>query len=414
MTKTTQYKNTLIGPIPTEWEVKKLGEEFNVTMGQSPNSQFYNTEGIGLPLIQGNADIVDGKSIIRFYTSQITKTCEKDELIFTVRAPVGEMGIASYVSCLGRGVCSIKHSNSDSLNYIKFYLESYKDNWSKLSQGSTFEAISGNELKQFSFPLPPLPEQQKIAEVLSTWDKAIQDTDAIIKKLEDRNKALAFSLLTGKKRVKNKENSKFHKTNLGSKYPIDWEIKTVKTIFKERKEKSNDQSKYPLFSLTIEKGLTEKTDRYERSFLLKDQESNEYKLIYPNDILFNPMNLRFGAIAKSNIDEIVSVSAYYNSIYKTDENVNLDYYTNLFKTDLFINLYDRIAIGSLLEKKRVHLSNFLELEIPFPSLEEQNAIAEILNTANQEVKQYQQKLEALKLQKKGLMQQLLTGRVRTV
>ena len=94
--------------------------------------------------------------------------------------------------------------------------------------------------------------------------------------------------------------------------------------------------------------------------------------------------------------------------------MNLDYYTNLFKTDLFINLYDRIAIGSLLEKKRVHLSNFLELEIPFPSLKEQNAIAEILNTANQEVKQYQQKLEALKLQKKGLMQQLLTGKVRTV
>ena len=274
--------------------------------------------------------------------------------------------------------------------------------------------INKSEFESIQIPLPPLPEQQKIAEVLSTWDKAIQETDAIIKKLQARNKALAFSLLTGKKRVKNKENSKFHKTNLGSKYPIDWEIKTVKTIFKERKEKSNDQSKYPLFSLTIEKGLTEKTDRYERSFLLKDQESNEYKLIYPNDILFNPMNLRFGAIAKSNIDEIVSVSAYYNSIYKTDENVNLDYYTNLFKTDLFINLYDRIAIGSLLEKKRVHLSNFLELEIPFPSLEEQNAIAEILNTANQEVKQYQQKLEALKLQKKGLMQQLLTGKLRTI
>lgn len=133
MTKTTQYKNTPIGPIPIEWEVKKLGEECTVTMGQSPNSQFYNSEGIGLPLIQGNADIVDGRSIIRFYTSQITKTCEKGELIFTVRAPVGEMGTASYESCLGRGVCSINNSNLNTLNYVKFYLESYKDNWSKLS-----------------------------------------------------------------------------------------------------------------------------------------------------------------------------------------------------------------------------------------------------------------------------------------
>src|SRR5690606_3536130 len=183
-----------------------------------------------------------------------------------------------------------------------------------------------------------------------------------IKKLEERNKGLAFSLLTGKKRVNNKKNIQFHKTNLGSVYPIDWEITSVKKLFKERKDKSNDQIKYPLFSLTIEKGLTEKTGRYERSFLLKDQELNEYKLIHPNDILFNPMNLRFGAIAKSTINQIVSVSAYYNSIYKNDNSINLDYYTNLFKTELFINLYDRIAIGSLLEKKRVHLSNFLDLE----------------------------------------------------
>src|SRR5690606_27154519 len=121
-----------------------------------------------------------------------------------------------------------------------------------------------------------------------------------------------------------------------------------------------------------------------------------------------------GAIAKSTINQIVSVSAYYNSIYKNDNSINLDYYTNLFKTELFINLYDRIAIGSLLEKKRVHLSNFLDLEVPKPSLEEQNAIAEILNTANQELKHYQNKLEALKQQKKGLMQQLLTGKVRTI
>ncbi|MGV0938713.1 restriction endonuclease subunit S [Empedobacter falsenii] len=394
MTKTTQYKNTLIGPIPTEWEVKKLGEEFNVTMGQSPNSQFYNTEGIGLPLIQGNADIVDGKSIIRFYTSQITKTCEKDELIFTVRAPVGEMGIASYVSCLGRGVCSIKHSNSDSLNYIKFYLESYKDNWSKLSQGSTFEAISGNELKQFSFPLPPLPEQQKIAEVLSTWDKAIQETDAIIKKLEARNKALAFSLLTGKKRVKGFENE-WRNTNFGE-------------ITKKISRRNKDLINAEVYSVTNSKGFVLQSDHFEGK--VAGEDLSNYKVIKKNEFAYNPARINVGSLAYFE-DEIGVISSLY-VCFKTTEDV-LDFYLLQYLQTEYVN--SRInALGEGGVRIYLWYELFSKIKISLPSIEEQNAIAEILNTANQEVKQYQQKLEALKLQKKGLMQQLLTGKVRTV
>ena len=422
MTKTTQYKNIPIGTIPNDWEVKKLGEVGEISSGGTPSTtveEYWNgdinwcTPTDISALSSEYLDDTTAKITEAGLKNSSAKILPPNSIIVCTRATIGKAAINSQPMSTNQGFKNIIPVGINH-KFLYYKILAEENGLKRIANGSTFLEVSKSDFENYHISLPPLPEQQKIADVLSTWDKAIQETDAIIKKLEDRNKALAFSLLTGKKRVKNKENSKFHKTNLGSKYPIDWEIKTVKTIFKERKEKSNDQSKYPLFSLTIEKGLTEKTDRYERSFLLKDQESNEYKLIYPNDILFNPMNLRFGAIAKSNIDEIVSVSAYYNSIYKTDENVNLDYHTNLFKTDLFINLYDRIAIGSLLEKKRVHLSNFLELEIPFPSLKEQNAIAEILNTANQEVKQYQQKLEALKLQKKGLMQQLLTGKVRTV
>src|SRR5690606_9009013 len=108
-----------------------------------------------------------------------------------------------------------------------------------------------------------------------------------------------------------KKNLGFHKSDFGLKIPKDWKIVSVEDVFVERNEKSSNQAKYPLFSLTIENGLTEKTDRYERSFLLKDQENNQYKIVYPNDILFNPMNLRFGAIAKSKINFEVLVSAYY-------------------------------------------------------------------------------------------------------
>jgi type I restriction enzyme, S subunit len=145
---------------------------------------------------------------------------------------------------------------------------------------------------------------------------------------------------------------------------------------------------------------------------LKDQENNQYKLVYFDDILFNPMNLRFGAIAISEIPYQVLVSAYYNIITKSVDSVDVKYYCALFKTTTFNNFYERIAIGSLIEKKRVHLSNFFKLQIPQPSLQEQAAIAQVLQTADQEILFQKSKLEKLKEQKKGMTQILLTGQKR--
>ena len=78
-----------------EWKEVRLGEVAHITMGQSPDSKYYNEVGLGLPLIQGNADIQDKKSIQRFWTSSITKTCEGGDIIMSVRAPVGEIAIAT-------------------------------------------------------------------------------------------------------------------------------------------------------------------------------------------------------------------------------------------------------------------------------------------------------------------------------
>ena len=94
-----------------------LGNVSYINMGQSPDSIYYNEEGFGLPLIQGNADIKERKSIKRFWTSQITKVCDEGDILMTVRAPVGYIGFASFPSCIGRGVCSIKANGVD-LKYL--------------------------------------------------------------------------------------------------------------------------------------------------------------------------------------------------------------------------------------------------------------------------------------------------------
>ena len=96
-----------------EWRDVSLGEVSRVTMGQSPSSSAYNTKRNGLPLIQGNADIHDRETFDRIWTTQVTKRCEKGDVVLTVRAPVGFTAVALKDSCIGRGVCSLSSARSN-------------------------------------------------------------------------------------------------------------------------------------------------------------------------------------------------------------------------------------------------------------------------------------------------------------
>ena len=115
------------------WEVKKLGEIAVIKMGQSPLSIYYNKGGDGLPLIQGNADVENRKTIVRSYTSITTKKGEPDEIIMSVRAPVGEIAKATFECCLGRGVCAIKYKNEYKLAKLNANLRDYQaaEKWYK-------------------------------------------------------------------------------------------------------------------------------------------------------------------------------------------------------------------------------------------------------------------------------------------
>ena len=194
----SECKMTEVGLIPVDWEVKRLGEICKIIMGQSPASVYYNIKGNGLPLIQGNADLEDRKSIIRFYTSQITKICDVGDVVLSVRAPVGAVGKAEYKSCLGRGVCALKYEN----DYLYQYLLFVEDKWGEFSKGSTFDSINSNELAEYKLPLPPtLAEQRAIAEVLSDMDAEIRELEAQKAKFESIKQGMMQELLTGKTRL---------------------------------------------------------------------------------------------------------------------------------------------------------------------------------------------------------------------
>jgi type I restriction enzyme S subunit len=169
---------------------------------------------------------------------------------------------------------------------------------------------------------------------------------------------------------------------------------------------------YPLYSLTLEEGITPKTDRYNREFLLNDAESNEYKIVYPGDIVYNPMNLRFGALAVSNLKFPIIISAYYNVIQVDKLKLDVNFLANLLLSPRLMYVYERIASGSLIEKKRVHFSEFRNILLPLPPLPEQRKIAEILSSWDKAIELLEQLITAKRKLKQGLMQQLLTGKKR--
>jgi type I restriction enzyme S subunit len=194
--------------------------------------------------------------------------------------------------------------------------------------------------------------------------------------------------------------------------PSGWTVRRLGDFFIERTELSADQEKYPLHSFTIEDSVTEKTDRYERSFLLKDEDNNQFKVVHPGDFVVNPMNLRFGAVGKSTKKIPVTVSAYYDVLSLKTSEIEGDYLLEVLRSQRMLNIYDRVAIGSLLEKKRVHLSIFEELCVFVPPSGELEFIASVAKSWRKSIVLLESLIEAKRERKRALMQQLVTGKIR--
>jgi type I restriction enzyme S subunit len=177
-----------------QWKEKRLKEICEIIMGQSPDSTSYNSEGNGLPLIQGNADIKERKTQPRNYTVEITKECKVGDLILTVRAPVGSVARSTHNACIGRGVCALVVNKENNSEYIYQFLINYEPRWISLEQGSTFTAVGGNEIKNIKIYLPSLEEQNVIGTFFSSIDLKIFAEKEILKRYQSQKQYLLKNL----------------------------------------------------------------------------------------------------------------------------------------------------------------------------------------------------------------------------
>ena len=182
------------------WSEKPLIDLATITMGQSPSSIYYNQRGDGVPLIQGNADIKDRRTIDRVWTTQGSKYCDLGDLVLTVRAPVGVVAVASKRACLGRGVCRLKPFGDS--RFLFYALSHVQVRWQMLEQGSTFTAANSEQIGQFRLCIPENEnEQRAIADMFSAMDTEITALKHRWDKTRAIKQGMMQQLLTGRVRL---------------------------------------------------------------------------------------------------------------------------------------------------------------------------------------------------------------------
>ena len=183
-----------------------------------------------------------------------------------------------------------------------------------------------------------------------------------------------------------------------------WVSEKFGNLFIEHQEKTSDRLSTPLYSLTIEEGITQKTERYEREHLIT-KENEFYKIVPPKAFVYNPMNLRFGALAPNLEDFPICVSGYYN-VFSLKNEETIGFWQNYLISNKMLQHYFSIATGSLIEKLRVHYSQFVEIVKPLPSTEEQIKISNFLNKIDFKIRKQKELINALKKYKRGLLRDI--------
>ena len=159
-------------------KVSKLKDCCTIIAGQSPESKYYNSNGDGLPFFQGKADFGELYPSIRVYCSQPTKIAEKDDILLSVRAPVGPTNLAPCKVCIGRGLTAIRPSEVLLTRYVLLFFRHFEAQLASRGTGTTFKAITQDVVKNLEIPIPPLSEQERIVarieELFSQLDAGVE------------------------------------------------------------------------------------------------------------------------------------------------------------------------------------------------------------------------------------------------
>ena len=371
------------------WGIVKIGRVCNVIAGQSPKGSFYNDQGDGLPFYQGKK--LFGEKFIEppaTWTTHVTKEAEAGDILMSITAELGKIGWVDDVlgeAFINQHTALIRLDEKKSYSKYIAYLLSSKEMNHKINRLNDSGAKAGLNLptiKSIPIDIPPLPEQRKIATILSTWDKAISTTERLIDNSKQQKKALMQQLLTGKKRLRD---------DSGKPFEGEWKRLSLADIAKIKKgkalsSKNLENGEYPVIaggktspykhsSYTHEKIITVSASGAYAGFVAYHKQK-----IWASDC---------SVIEEKQCSDIQFIYQY-----------------------LLLNQTKIYSFQSGGAQPHIYPKDIEVLKVNLPEIKEQQKIAFVLSNADKEIELLEQQLAALKQEKKALMQQLLTGKRR--
>lgn len=384
-----------------EWHISPLDELAEVERGRfshRPRNDpaFYDGE---TPFIQ-TGDVSGAKQgVIRSYSQtlnerglKVSKVFPKGTLMVSIAANIGDAATLGFDSACPDSVIAITVGKNLSSDYLRYYLRSRQSWIQYLAPAGAQKNINVEFLQDIEVEYPPLREQRKIADILTTWDEALTQLDALIEAQDRRKKALMQQLLTGRRRLK------------GFRKP--WTTAKLGSLFKERVEQGRED--LPLLSITADRGIVPRGDVAKRDSSSEDK--SKYLRIAPGDIGYNTMRMWQGVSALSALEGIVSPA--YTICIPTDS-VDGRFAAHFFKVRQMIHRFHRYSQGLVDDTLNLKFPSFSRIEVTIPSdLNEQRQIAAIFDVADHQLSLLHDQRNALDRQKRGLMQRLLTGKLR--
>lgn len=382
--------------LPEGWKALNLSFAADIIMGQSPSSSSYNRSADGLPFFQGKADFSDEyKMAIRQWTSEPTKLSEPGDVLLSVRAPVGDVAMNRVKACIGRGLAAVRAKQRVSDPRFLFYiLQSLKGSLNTNAQGSTFVAVNGSALNKLHVLLPSLREQKKIAEVLGSVDEDIEKIQELIEMTEKLKRGLMQQLFT-----RGIGHTKFKKIKIGE-IPKEWEIVGLEDISKNLDNKRIPITKskrragqYPYYGAT---GIVDYVNNYifdDSLLLISEDGANLKDRNYP---------IAFTATGKYWVNN-------HAHVQKFD-----DKYLHKYVQD-YLNMINLEQYLTGMAQPKLNKDRLFTILIPQPKqLSEIKKIVEILSAVDGKISVSKKLKRQFVLFKKGLMQDLLSGKIRVV
>jgi type I restriction enzyme S subunit len=402
MEKLSRYRQDL----PADWTIELLDNLAKRGSGHTPNKKKANYWNGGIKWVS----LADSSKLDNLYISETAKEISEDGIshssavkhppgivVLSRDAGVGKSAITTCEMAVSqhfiRWECGPRLNN----HFLYYWFQFVKPEFEHIAVGSTIKTIGLPYFKKLRILCPPRPTQDQIVAILIEWDKAITLMEQLIEAQRRQKKALMQQLLTGRRRFKKFEGQPWHTAYFGQVF--------------NAKQVENCDSKVNN-PITVGKYTIRKQSEHFNRIVASKDVSNYY-IIEPGDFVYDPMSAYYGAIGRYDLDEIGIVSPAYR-VLSISEDYDSDFMKHFVKSYCVLRqLESHSTQGNRPGKRRgIQKQAFDRIRFEAPSLAEQRAIAEVLDACDYEVDLLTQKLDALRRQKKGLMQQLLTGRVR--